>query len=632
MDEEKAGGPSAAGVGPDEGPREEGTPPRGKWANNKEFLLAMTGGIIGVGNFWLFPFSCYRHGGAAFLIPYFLFLLFIGGPLFLLETALGQYTNEGAVTAWRKICPMFEGVGMASQVTTFYLNTYFIVVLAWNIFYLIYSFKSPLPWSTCDNSWNSELCHSPLNMIDNPHQFYPNTSWSFLDNISLPDDFESISYINLTDLSQLDNTLEEEFWRNRVLRMSDKLLGKVHWDLALCLLLAWVICYFCTWKGIKSIGKVVYFTATVPYLLLLILFFRAVTLPGAGQGLYYYLFPDLRRLADPFAWEAAAMCVMYTYAMSQGVLTTLGSYNKYNRNCYRDCMALCCLSCVTSIFAGFIVFSVLGFLAHVQGVDLNDVAFIGPSLIFKAFPLALSVLPVSTFWTVLFFLTVFLLGVDSHIMFMESLATAITDMFPRHLRRPGAREVLVLVIAVVCFLLGLTFITEGGIIPFQIVDGFGANGSILLVISCLETVIIGWVYGADRFYDNIEDMIGYRPNPVIKYCWMFITPLISVLLLLLRLLTQFSSFEYGYQLEPVASIVGALLLTTPLMCIPVFIFVALWRNPQNMTSPSSDLRQARPHKPVLTLCKRVIFKAQGPAVGTTAETHEKIMMEEPSGV
>ncbi|CAB1444867.1 unnamed protein product [Pleuronectes platessa] len=109
------------------------------------------------------------------------------------------------------------------------------------------------------------------------------------------------------------------------------------------------------------------------------------------------------------------MCVMHTYATCQGVLTTLGSYNKYNRNCYRDCMALCCLSCVTGIFAGFIVFSVFGFLAHVQGLDMYDVATFGPSLIFKAVPLALSVLPGSTFWTVLFFLTVFLLAVDSQV-------------------------------------------------------------------------------------------------------------------------------------------------------------------------------------------------------------------------
>ncbi|XP_019947904.2 sodium- and chloride-dependent betaine transporter-like [Paralichthys olivaceus] len=632
MTEEKARGPSAATVGPDEGAREEGAQPRGKWADNKEFLLSTTGGIIGFGNLWLFPYLCFRHGGVVFLIPYFVLFLFFGAPLLFLEIALGQYTSEGAVTAWRKICPMFEGVGMASQVATFYLSTFFIIILAWNIFYMINSFKSPLPWSTCDNWWNTELCHSRVNMLDNSHLFSSNTNWSFLNNITLPEDFESVQYFNVTDLSQPDSSSEEEFWRHRLLRVSDKLLGEVHWDLALCLLLAWVMCYFCVWKGIKSIGKVVYFTATFPYLLLLILFFRGVTLPGAQQGLYYYLYPNFSRLADSSAWEDAGMCVMYSCATCHGVLTTLGSYNKYNRNCYRDCMVLCCVTCATSIFAGFIVFSVLGFISHTQNVPLEEIVNAGPTLIFISFPLALSMLPGSTFWTVLFFLTVLLLGVDTHFMLVESLATSITDMFPRHLRRPGAREILVLVIAVVCFLLGLTFITEGGIIAFHLVDQYGTSEIIFLFISCLETIIIGWVYGADRFYDNIEDMIGYPPNPVIKYCWMFITPLLSVILLLCRLANRYSLSVYGYNLEPMGATIGAIILVIPLMCIPLFILVALWRNPQNMISSSSDLRQLRPHKPLLTLCKCVILKAQGQPFRTAAERHEKIMMEEPSGV
>ena len=72
MDEEKARGPSAAGMCPDEEPCEEGAPPRGKWANNKEFLLSMTGGTIGVVNLWLFPYSCYRYGGGKRQVWFFL--------------------------------------------------------------------------------------------------------------------------------------------------------------------------------------------------------------------------------------------------------------------------------------------------------------------------------------------------------------------------------------------------------------------------------------------------------------------------------------------------------------------------------------------------------------------------------
>ncbi|XP_071392467.1 sodium- and chloride-dependent betaine transporter-like isoform X2 [Centroberyx affinis] len=550
------------------------------------------------------------------------------------ETALGQYTSEGGVTAWRKICPMFEGVGIASQVIVIYLNIYYIVVLAWAIYYLINSFKYPLPWSTCDNSWNTDMCHNRLSYFANPHMFHLGTNWSFLNNSTISDYSDDYTDINETSSFMGIKSPEMEFWINRVLRMSDDMsLGKVHWDLALCLLAAWVICYFCIWKGIKSTGKVVYFTATFPYLMLFILFIRGVTLPGAAEGLKYYLMPDLDKIADPGVWCDAGTQVFFSYAVCQGVLTALGSYNKYNNNCYKDCLALCCLNSATSIFAGFTVFSVLGFMAHELGVPIYEVAASGPGLAFIAYPKALSLLPGSSFWAVLFFLMIIFLGLDSQFVCVESLATAITDMFPRYLRRPGRREILVLVIAVVCFLLGLPLITEGGIVLFQLIDNYGPSGTSLLFIACFECVVIAWVYGADRFYDNIEDMIGYQPFPVLKYCWLFVTPLICGLTMVYDLMRRGGPIAvYDYQPGSWASTMAALLILTPLICIPAYILVSLCRNPNQMTTPSSDLRQARPQKPVLTLCSHVIFRAQEKPPRPAGERHEKLMMEEASGV
>uniref|UniRef100_A0A3Q1GMR7 Transporter n=1 Tax=Acanthochromis polyacanthus TaxID=80966 RepID=A0A3Q1GMR7_9TELE len=576
----------------------EGTQLREKWANKMEFVFAMAGEIIGLGNIWRFPYLCYKNGGGVFLIPYCVFLFLCGIPVFFLETALGQYTSEGGVTAWRKICPMFEGVGIASQVIVIYLNIYYIVVLAWGIFYLINSFKSPLPWSTCDNYWNTCKCFLALARL--------------------------CSYTHLGFISSLCVCLHVSlFHRHRVLRVSDDMsLTKVHWDLALCLLLAWVICYFCIWKGIKCTGKVVYFTASFPYLMLLILFIRGVTLPGASEGLSFYLTPDFSRLSDPYVWRDAGTQVFFSYAVCQGVLTALGSYNKYNNNCYRDCLALCCLNSATSIFAGFVVFSVLGSMASNLGVSIHEVATAGPGLAFIAYPQALSMLPAPSFWAVLFFLMIIFLGLDTQFVCVESLATAITDMFPRQLRRPRAREILVLVIAIVCFLLGLVFVTEGGIVLFQVVDTYGPSGTSLLIIACAECIVVSWVYGADRFCHNIEDMIGYFPFPVLKYCWMFITPLICGRLFMVD----------GYIPGAWVSILGILLVATPLICIPVYVLVSLYRNGNNMTTPSRDLRQAKPHKPVLTLCGYVIFKAQVPPNRSVADRNEKMMMEEPSRV
>ncbi|XP_026519200.1 sodium- and chloride-dependent betaine transporter-like, partial [Terrapene carolina triunguis] len=99
----------------------------------------------------------------AFFIPYLIFLFTCGIPVFFLETALGQYTSQGGITAWRKICPLFEGIGYASQVIESYLNIYYIVILSWAIFYLFSSFTAVLPWATCNNPWNSDHCVDFLN-------------------------------------------------------------------------------------------------------------------------------------------------------------------------------------------------------------------------------------------------------------------------------------------------------------------------------------------------------------------------------------------------------------------------------------------------------------------------------------
>ncbi|MCJ8736099.1 hypothetical protein PDJAM_G00254980 [Pangasius djambal] len=562
---------------------------RGQWSNKLEFVLSVAGEIIGLGNVWRFPYLCYKNGGGAFFIPYLIFLATCGIPVFFLETALGQYTSEGGVTCWRKISPLFEGIGYATQVIVALLNIYYIIVLAWGIFYLSFSFSWDLPWSSCNNTWNTDAC------------------------------MEFQRRNNSIDQSHLENGTSPviEFWERRVLRISSGIdeIGELHWDMALCLLLAWILCYFCIWKGVKSTGKVVYFTATFPYVMLLILLIRGITLPGASRGIQFYLYPDLGRLADPQVWMDAGTQIFFSYAICLGCLTALGSYNKYDNNCYRDCVALCFLNSGTSFVAGFAIFSILGFMSFEQNVPISEVAESGPGLAFIAYPRAVSMMPFSPLWACFFFIMIVLLGLDSQFVCVESLVTAVVDMYPSVFRRKNRRELLILAVAFFSFLMGLIMLTEGGMYVFQLFDYYAASGMCLLFVGIFETICIAWIYGADRFYDNIEDMIGYRPGPYIKYCWLFLTPATcfgTFAFSLIKYTPLKYNNEYVYPWWGYA--MGWLLALSSMVCIPLWIVYkmgtakgTLRERFHELTTPSPDLPITRQEQEKL----QVVFAADG---------------------
>ncbi|XP_045908924.1 sodium- and chloride-dependent GABA transporter 3-like isoform X4 [Micropterus dolomieu] len=312
-------------------------------------------------------------------------------------------------------------------------------------------------------------------------------------------------------------------------------LGSVRWDLALCLLACWVFCYFSTWKGVRSSGKVAYFTATFPYVMLLILLIRGLTLPGAWEGIYYYLYPDLNRLANLEVWIEAGSQVCFSYSLTAGTLNVLGSYNEYNNNCYKDCFWLCLLNSGTSFVAGFVVFSVLGFMAQKQGVTVDNVVESGPGLAFIAYPQATAMMPLPQFWTVCFFLMLIFLSVDTHFVTVESYITSISDLFPKLFRKPGRHEMHVLFICSSFFLIHLMLVTEGGIYIFQLIDYYGTTRAFHYVMALSECLALAWGFGADRVINVIEDMTGQRPCVFFKLCWKYIIPLLSLISLILYL-------------------------------------------------------------------------------------------------
>nr|XP_046267392.1 sodium- and chloride-dependent betaine transporter-like isoform X2 [Scatophagus argus] len=315
-----------------------------------------------------------------------------------------------------------------------------------------------------------------------------------------------------------------------------------------------------------------YITATFPFIMLLILLIRGVTLPGALDGIIYYLYPDISRLSDPQVWMDAGTQIFFSYAIGLGFLTSLGSYNTYNNDCYRDCFYLCLLNSATSIVAGFAIFSILGFMTYEQGVDISEVAESGPGLAFIVYPRAVAMMPMPQLWSVCFFIMIILLGLDSQFVGLECLMTSLVDLFPTYLRQGYRRELVLLAICSVCCLLGLSLVTEGGMYLLQLLDHHVCSGTTLLLLSLFQSVSISWVYGADRFYSNIADMIGYHPNPFMKYCWTYITPLICFGTFIFSIV-KYSPLKFSntYVYPLWANILGWFIATVSLSLIPLFV-------------------------------------------------------------
>ncbi|KFD56982.1 hypothetical protein M513_02239 [Trichuris suis] len=571
---------------------------RGQWSKKLDYLLSMIGYSVGLSNIWRFPYLCYQNGGGAFLIPYISFLLLCGIPLFFLEASVGQFTSRSAATMW-SICPLFKGVGWATIIITLIVSIYFNVLIAYGLMFLYESMAAgPLPWSSCGHWWNTDECLDYNNeTIYSAHLRY--REW--LANGTT----ENMEEIFLLFHNRSIKSPSEEFFYNRVLEISD---GIEHVDglvthLVPCLFTSWLITMGCLIKGVKSSGKVVYFTATFPYILLTVLLVRGLTLEGAYTGIMYYIKPNFTRLLEPRVWSDAAFQVFFSLGPGWGGLITMGSYNRFDNNCLRtlkfcrqrdqgaaishladdevehsesfeiqDSYLLPLVMELTSFYAGFVVFSVIGFMAHVTGKKVEEVVSEGPGLAFITYPEVVSRMPLSHFWSALFFFMVLTVGVDSVFVMVE---TAITAAYDELLHRGKGHIKRVYILIVGCsamFLLGLFFVTKGGIYLLHLVDQYCAFITVI-VICILELLSFAWLYGAERLLSDFEFMTKKKLSPVWAVNWRFTTFIIVIAIFFVSVFQYSTDFRMGEHYKyPIWAIgIGWLIACLSLGMMPVYM-------------------------------------------------------------
>ncbi|XP_059615994.1 sodium-dependent dopamine transporter isoform X2 [Phlebotomus argentipes] len=521
---------------------------RETWSGKVDFLLSVIGFAVDLANVWRFPYLVFKNGGGAFLVPYCIMLIVGGIPLFYMELALGQFNRKGAITCWGRLVPLFKGIGYAVVLIAFYVDFYYNVIIAWSLRFFFASFTDVLPWTSCNNAWNTDNCR----------QFDSN-----------PD----INYTLINETTPMPTTkfasAASEYFNRYILELneSDGIhdLGIIKWEMALCLLAVYLICYFSLWKGISTSGKVVWFTALFPYVVLLILLIRGITLPGSADGIRYYLSPNFDAIYDAEVWVDAATQVFFSLGPGFGVLLAYASYNKYHNNVYKDALLTSFINSATSFVAGFVIFSVLGYMAHTSNQDIRDVATEGPGLVFIVYPAAIATMPGSIFWALIFFMMLLTLGLDSSFGGSEAIITALSDEFPKIGRN---REIFVACLFSLYFCVGLASCTQGGFYFFQLLDRYAAGYSILIAVF-FEAIAVSWIYGVQRFCDDIEDMIGFAPGRYWRVCWKFVAPLFLLFIIVYGLIMYEPLSYEDYVYPGWANMLGWCIAGSSMCMIPI---------------------------------------------------------------
>lgn len=239
------------------------------WSSRSAFLCTAVGASVGFGNVWRFPSLVYQYGGGAFFLPYLSALLLVGLPLLIQEVCMGQHLRTGDVGVTGHFNKHLRGVGVASILSGMMVCTYYVPLISWCIRAFFESFGSMRDdWQNMEGSETTSY-------------FFHNLIGTY--------------------------TLDESRRPTRVVPLN-----------VVYLALTWTLVGGCLAFGIKWTGRVAYVTVGLPVVMMFVLLVRALTLPGASDGIHAYIgdwdFGVL--LEKPDIWSTAVSQIFFSMGVA----------------------------------------------------------------------------------------------------------------------------------------------------------------------------------------------------------------------------------------------------------------------------------------------------------------------------
>lgn len=468
---------------------------REAWGSRGAFVLAAIGSAVGLGNLWTFPYTLFSSGGGAFLIPYIFAMIVIGLPLLIMEFSVGHWAQNSPPGAFSKILKKYRFVGWWLVALAFGIITFYIVILGYSVVMLWDSimgfFGEALPWASGTGADGVQTA------ID-----------AFFTEM-LAHDAKSLS------------------------------LGALRGPIVIGMLASWGLIYFCLFRGVKWVSKVVLITVPLPWLMLFILAIRGITLEGATTGLSFYLDPDWSKLLESNTWGLAFGQVFFSLSLGFAVMLSYASFLHRKSDLNNSAAIIGIGDLATSFLAGIAVFATLGNMAMLINVPVDKAIAKGPGLAFAVFPYALAQLPTGTvFFSLLFFITLLTLGLDSAFSIVEAVKASINDNKTPSWRKSWTLPVVCLIGASISLIFTAG---KGGLnwLDLAVEQIWGPFG--ILSVALAECLVVGYAWKGD-FIKEMREHANERSDWHLGKWWEIVIRYVAPALLFILICWSISDF------------------------------------------------------------------------------------------
>ncbi|KHE67636.1 sodium-dependent transporter [Halobacillus sp. BBL2006] len=437
---------------------------RAQWGTRAGFILAAVGSAIGLGNIWRFPSVAYENGGGAFFIPYLFALLTAGIPLLVMEFTLGHKYRGSAPLSFFRMNKKTEWLGWWAVLVSFVISTYYAVIIAWAISYSFFAFN--LSWGEDTESF---LFSDYLNLSVDPGQ-----TGSLVPGVFIP-----LIFVWLITLGVLFKGVK---------------------------------------KGIEAANKIFIPTLVVLFLIIVI---RAVTLPGAAEGLQTFFEPNFETITSGKVWVAAYGQIFFSLSIAFAIMITYSSYLPKKSDITNNAFITGFSNSSFELLAGIGVFGALGFMASQNNVPVEEVVSGGVGLAFVVFPQIINEFPaLNGLFGVLFFLSLVLAGLSSLISISETYVAALKE------KLGISRTAAVGLGGGLAAIVSILFATQGGLYFLDNADYF-INQFGVAFVGLVEVIVIAWfVRGLNDFQSHANGISDLHLGGWWKVCLGIVTPIV----------------------------------------------------------------------------------------------------------